>query len=78
MTTRDELIRLIDHLPDEEQAELVARLKTRMRTHGELWVEPGTSHEFFLALQGGATILRVHDVKETRDLIAVWQAVRAA
>ena len=31
-----------------------------------------------VALQGGATILRVHDVKETRDLIAVWQAVRAA
>jgi len=31
-----------------------------------------------LALQGGATILRVHDVKETRDVIAVWEAVRAA
>jgi dihydropteroate synthase len=29
-----------------------------------------------LALQGGATILRVHDVKETRDVIAVWQAWR--
>jgi dihydropteroate synthase len=27
-----------------------------------------------LALHGGATILRVHDVKETRDVIAVWQA----
>jgi dihydropteroate synthase len=27
-----------------------------------------------LALQSGATILRVHDVKETRDVIAVWQA----
>ena len=30
-----------------------------------------------LALQGGATILRVHDVKETRDVIAVWQASQA-
>ncbi len=30
-----------------------------------------------LALQGGATILRVHDVKETRDVMAVWQAWRA-
>ncbi len=30
-----------------------------------------------LALQGGATILRVHDVKETRDVIAVWEAWRA-
>jgi dihydropteroate synthase len=29
-----------------------------------------------LALQGGATILRVHDVKETRDVIGVWQAYR--
>lgn len=29
-----------------------------------------------LALQGGATILRVHDVKETRDVISVWEAVR--
>jgi dihydropteroate synthase len=29
-----------------------------------------------LALQGGATILRVHDVKETRDVMAVWQAWR--
>lgn len=29
-----------------------------------------------LALQAGATILRVHDVKETRDVIAVWQAWR--
>jgi dihydropteroate synthase len=28
-----------------------------------------------IALQGGATILRVHDVKETRDVIAVWQAL---
>ena len=27
-----------------------------------------------LALQGGARILRVHDVKETRDIVAVWQA----
>ena len=27
-----------------------------------------------LALQGGAKILRVHDVKETRDVVAVWEA----
>lgn len=27
-----------------------------------------------LALQAGATILRVHDVKETRDVVAVWEA----
>jgi dihydropteroate synthase len=29
-----------------------------------------------LALQGGATILRVHDVRETRDMIAVWSAFK--
>jgi dihydropteroate synthase len=29
-----------------------------------------------LAVQGGATILRVHDIRETRDVIAVWQAWR--
>jgi dihydropteroate synthase len=30
-----------------------------------------------LSLQGGATILRVHDVKETKDVIEVWKAFRA-
>jgi len=29
-----------------------------------------------LALERGAKILRVHDVRETRDVIAVWQAYR--
>ena len=29
-----------------------------------------------LALQAGATILRVHDVRETRDVVAVWQAFK--
>jgi dihydropteroate synthase len=29
-----------------------------------------------LAIQRGAKIVRVHDVKETRDVIAVWEAVR--
>jgi dihydropteroate synthase len=29
-----------------------------------------------LALQRGATILRVHDVRETKDVIAVWEAWR--
>ena len=31
-----------------------------------------------LALQGGARILRVHDVRETKDVVAVWEAVQAA
>jgi dihydropteroate synthase len=29
-----------------------------------------------LSLQGGARILRVHDVKETRDIVAIWQAYK--
>ncbi len=29
-----------------------------------------------LSLLGGATILRVHDVRETRDVLAVWQAYK--
>lgn len=29
-----------------------------------------------LALEGGARVLRVHDVAETRDVVKVWQAVR--
>ena len=31
-----------------------------------------------LAVQAGARIVRVHDVAETRDAIALWQAVRSA
>jgi dihydropteroate synthase len=31
-----------------------------------------------LALLGGARILRVHDVKETRDLVLIWDAWRKA
>jgi dihydropteroate synthase len=29
-----------------------------------------------LAIERGATIVRVHEVKETKDVIAVWEAVR--
>jgi dihydropteroate synthase len=29
-----------------------------------------------LSLLGGATILRVHDVRETRDVVRVWEAYR--
>lgn len=37
---------------------------------------PGSLAAALLALQAGATILRVHDVKETRDVVAVWEAWR--
>jgi dihydropteroate synthase len=35
----------------------------------------GSIARALIAAQRGATILRVHDVKETRDAIAIWQAV---
>jgi dihydropteroate synthase len=35
---------------------------------------PGSLAMALLSLQAGATILRVHDVKETRDIVAIWQA----
>jgi dihydropteroate synthase len=31
-----------------------------------------------LCLQGGARILRVHDVRETRDVVRVWEAMESA
>lgn len=37
---------------------------------------PASLAAALLALQAGATILRVHDVKETRDVVAVWEAWR--
>jgi len=51
---------------------------SRKSTLGKLTGRPvgerlaGSLAMALLALQGGATILRVHDVKETRDVIAVW------
>ena len=53
---------------------------SRKSTIGKLTGRPvderlaGSLAMALLALQGGAKMLRVHDVKETRDLIAVWQA----
>ena len=55
---------------------------SRKSTLGKLTGRPveerlaGSLAMALLALQGGATILRVHDVKETRDVIAVWEAYR--
>lgn len=54
---------------------------SRKSTIGKLTGRPveerlaGSLAMALLALQGGARILRVHDVKETRDVITVWQAV---
>jgi dihydropteroate synthase len=39
---------------------------------------PGSIAAALLALLGGARILRVHDVRETRDAVRVWEAWRSA
>ena len=73
-----QLLRRMGEFADLEVA-LLAGL-SRKSTLGKLTGRPveerlaGSLAMALLALQGGATILRVHDVKETRDVIAVWQA----
>jgi dihydropteroate synthase len=53
---------------------------SRKATLGQLTGRPvherlaGSLAMALLALQGGARILRVHDVRETRDVISIWQA----
>jgi dihydropteroate synthase len=55
---------------------------SRKSTVGKLTGRPvdqrlaGSLAMALLALERGARILRVHDVKETRDVIAVWQAYK--
>jgi dihydropteroate synthase len=55
---------------------------SRKSTLGKLTGRPveerlaGSLAMALLALQGGATMLRVHDVKETKDVIAVWEAFK--
>ena len=63
----------------ELEVPLLAGL-SRKATVGQLTGRPlherlaGSLALALLALAGGAKILRVHDVKETKDVIAVWQA----
>ena len=59
-------------------AGLVAQVDAWARSPGRPVGErlAGSLAMALLALQGGARILRVHDVKETRDVIAVWEAFR--
>ena len=76
---------LLAHLEEFRDlgAPLLAGL-SRKSTLGKLTGRPvderlaGSLTMALLALQGGATILRVHDVKETRDVIAVWEQLRQA
>jgi dihydropteroate synthase len=57
---------------------------SRKSTIGQLTGRPveerlaGSLAVALLALEGGARILRVHDAKETRDVVRVWQAFHGA
>jgi dihydropteroate synthase len=48
----------------------------RITGRGEEDRLPASLAMALLSLLGGATILRVHDVRETRDVVAVWQAYK--
>ena len=75
-----QLLRSLSRFEDLE-APLLAGL-SRKSTLGKLTGRPvderlaGSLAMALLALLGGARILRVHDVKETKDVIAVWRAFR--
>ena len=70
---------LLRNLRELSELPLLAGL-SRKSTLGKITGRPvderlaGSLAMALLALQAGATILRVHDVKETRDVIAVWEA----
>ena len=73
-----ELLRRLKELDDLGVPLLVG--VSRKSTIGKLTGRPvedrlaGSLAMALLALQSGARILRVHEVKETKDVIAVWEA----
>ena len=76
---------LLKHLSEFAKLEvpILAGL-SRKSTLGKLTARPveerlaGSLAMALLALARGARILRVHDVRETRDVIAVWEALEKA
>jgi dihydropteroate synthase len=70
---------LLKHLRELSEFPLLVGL-SRKSTVGKITGRPveerlaGSLAMALLALQNGAAILRVHDVKETKDVVAVWQA----
>jgi dihydropteroate synthase len=72
---------LLRHLHQLSDLPVVAGL-SRKSTLAKLTGRPvderlaGSLAMALLALERGAKILRVHDVKETKDVIAVWQAFK--
>jgi len=80
-TARHNLL-LLKHLGELSDLPVLAGL-SRKSTLGKLTGRPvgerlaGSLAMALLALQGGARILRVHDVRETRDVVSVWEAFKA-
>jgi len=74
---------LLRHLRELSELPILAGL-SRKSTLGKLTGRPvderlaGSLAMALLALQSGAKILRVHDVRETRDVIGVWEAYQRA
>ena len=72
---------LLRNLRELSELPILAGL-SRKSTLGKITGRPveerlaGSLAMALLALQAGATILRVHDVKETRDVIAIWEAFK--
>jgi dihydropteroate synthase len=70
---------LLKHLREVSEFPLLVGL-SRKSTLGKITGRPveerlaGSLAIALLALQSGASILRVHDVKETKDVVAIWQA----
>jgi dihydropteroate synthase len=81
--TADHNLELLRNLPRLSGLPLLAGL-SRKSTLGKLTGRPvderlaGSLALALLALQGGAKILRVHDVRETLDVVKVWQAYKGA
>ena len=71
-------VTLLKHLRELSEFPLLVGL-SRKSTLGKITGRPveerlaGSLAMALLALQSGASILRVHDVKETKDVVAVWQ-----
>ena len=74
-------LQLLRNLSQISDLPILAGL-SRKSTLGKLTGRPveerlaGSLAMALLALQAGAKIVRVHDVRETRDVIAVWEAFR--
>ena len=85
--TLDHNLALLRHLPELEKLKTAILVGwSRKSSLGRITGRPHSTDSgdrlpaslamALLSLQRGATILRVHDVKETKDVIEVWKAFR--